>query len=79
MILKATRGYVCIRPIENPAEILIMDTDNLNTAKKIWRWNMGGFGYSSTGINGTFGTAITMDGAFVADFITAGILSANLI
>lgn len=40
---------------------------------------MNGFAYSSSGINGTYGTAITMDGAIVADFIAAGILSANLI
>ena len=40
---------------------------------------MNGFGYSSNGINGPYGTAMTMDGAIVADFITAGILSANLI
>lgn len=79
LILKATRGYVCIRPVENPQEILIMDTPNPNTATKIWRWNMNGFAYSSSGINGPYGTAITMDGSIVADFISAGILSANLI
>lgn len=56
-----------------------MNTPDVNTATKIWRWNMNGFGYSSNGINGPYGTAITMDGAIVADFITAGILSANLI
>lgn len=79
LILKATRGYVCIRPVENPQEILIMDTPDPNTATKIWRWNMNGFAYSSSGINGPYGTAITMAGEIVADFITAGILSANLI
>lgn len=79
LILKATTGYVCIRPIESPSEILIMDGPDPNTASKIWRWNMNGFAYSKTGINGPYGTAITMDGSIVADFITAGILSANLI
>lgn len=77
--MKATTGYVVLRPAESPTEILIMDTPDVNTATKIWRWNMNGFAYSSTGINGTYGTAITMDGSIVADFITAGILSANLI
>lgn len=79
LILKATTGYVCIRPIESPSEILIMDGPDPNTASKIWRWNMNGFAYSKTGINGPYGTAITMNGSIVADFITAGILSANLI
>ena len=39
---------------------------------------MGGLGYSSTGYDGTFATAITADGKFVADFITTGTLNANL-
>mgnify|MGYP006976863899 CR=1 FL=1 len=52
-------------------EILIMDTKDMATAKKVWRWNMGGFGYSSNGINGPYETAITMDGHIVGKFITA--------
>lgn len=60
-------------------EILIMDTDDINTAKKVWRWNVNGLGYSSTGYNGQYGTAMTIDGQIVADFITTGILNANLI
>ena len=62
-----------------PIEVCIMDTDDINTAQRIWRWNMNGFGYSNTGYNGDFGTAMTMDGAIVADFITVGILNAALI
>ena len=74
-------GYVYIKPNANdkPEEILIMNTDNINTATKVWRWNVNGLGYSSTGYSGTYGTAITMDGAIVADFITTGTLNANLI
>ena len=45
----------------------------------VWRWNNGGLGFSSDGYYGTFGTAITQNGAIVADFITTGILNANLI
>ena len=62
-----------------PFEILVMDTDNIETATKLWRWGLGGFGYSSTGYDGSYGTAITMNGEIVADFITAGTLNANLI
>ena len=68
-------SYVVVRK----NEILIMDTSDINTATKVWRWNNGGLGYSSTGYYGQYGTAITNDGAIVADFITTGILNANLI
>lgn len=61
-----------------PEEILIMNTDDINTATKVWRWNLGGLGYSSTGYEGTYGTAITMNGEIVADYITAGTLNANI-
>ena len=56
-----------------------MDTEDINTAQKIWVLNVNGLGYSSTGINGTFGTAITMDGQIVADFVNTGILNAQLV
>lgn len=61
-----------------PEEILIMNTDDINTATKLWRWNLGGLGYSDTGYSGTYGTAITMNGEIVADYITAGTLNANI-
>lgn len=54
-----------------PNMLLCMDTDDINTAQKIWMFNLNGLGYSKNGLNGTFGTAMTMDGAIVADFITA--------
>jgi len=53
-------------------EILIMDTEDVNTAVKVWRWNSGGLGFSSNGYAGPYGLAMTQDGAIVADFITAG-------
>lgn len=62
-----------------PDRVLIMDTNNEKTAKKVWQWNLNGFGYSKTGINGPYGLAMTMDGSIVADFITTGILNADLI
>lgn len=68
-------SYVIVK--EN--EIIIGDTKDINTMTKVWRWNNGGLGFSSTGYYGEFGTAITNDGAIVADFITTGILNAGLI
>ena len=68
-------GYV----VANKNEILIMDTPDKNTAIKVWRWNVNGLGYSNTGYYGEYGLAMTMEGQIVADFITTGILNANLI
>ena len=62
-----------------PDEILIMDTPSIETATKVWRWNNSGLGYSESGYPGPYTTAWTIDGAFNADFITAGTISANLI
>lgn len=62
-----------------PDRILIMDTNNEMTAKKVWQWNVNGLGYSSTGVNGPYGVAITKDGSIVADFITTGRLNAGMI
>lgn len=74
-------GYLIFRYDADgqPYEMLIMDTPDINTAKKVWRWNQGGLGYSQNGYNGPYTTAITQDGAIVADFITAGTMLANII
>lgn len=75
-------GYVVLRDTNNdgePDEILIMNTPDVATATKVWRWNNAGLGYSSKGYNGPYATAITQDGAIVANFITAGIFNGNLI
>jgi len=75
LITSATHGYVIVEP----DEILVMNTDDKETATKVWRFNVKGLGYSNTGYNGEFGLAMTMDGAIVADYITTGVMSANLI
>ena len=74
-------GYVVLHKNEagQPYELLIMDTPDIMTATKVWRWNQGGLGYSENGYNGPYTTAITQDGAIVANFITTGILNAGII
>lgn len=67
-------GYVLLDPKDAPERILIMDKPNAKDAKKVWQWNVNGLGYSSTGINGEYGLAMTRDGKIVADFIKAGTL-----
>ncbi|WP_028982834.1 phage tail spike protein [Sporolactobacillus terrae] len=79
MITGNLGGHVIFRPKDKPQELLIMDTDDVDTAQKVWRWNLSGLGYSSTGVNGPYGLAMTADGAIVADFITAGVLRGILV
>lgn len=75
------KGYVVIK--RNAAgqaiESLVMDKPDIDTATKVWRWNLGGLGYSSNGYNGPYTLAITQDGAINADFITTGKLVASII
>lgn len=80
LIKQALTGYVIIKP----DEILIMDTDSVKTAKNVWRWDMGGLGYSHSEIageayKGTYALAIGMNGQIVADFIQAGTMFADRI
>lgn len=72
-------GYVVTITDANgePQELCIMDTPDINTATKVWRWNQNGLGYSSTGYNGDYGLAMTADGEIVADYISAGVLQSG--
>ncbi|SLN00286.1 Phage peptidoglycan binding endopeptidase [Brachybacterium faecium] len=79
LITGSSGGYVRFRPKNKPSEILIMDTDNVNTAKEVWRWNLGGLGHSKNGVNGPFDAAMTADGQIVADVITAGTFNAEML
>lgn len=66
-------GYVYI----DDNEILILDKIPKNQAKNIWRFGLGGIGFSSNGYEGPFETAITMDGQINAKFITTGTMSVD--
>lgn len=59
-----------------PYEILIMDTEDVETAVNVLRINMNGIGFSHSGVDGIYTTAWTLDGHFLADFIESGTLSA---
>lgn len=69
------QGYVYI----DDNEILILDTLPKENAKNVWRFGLGGIGFSSNGYKGPFETAMTMDGRINADFITTGTLDASRI
>lgn len=74
-------GYVVFRQNEDgqPDEILVMDSPDIDVAQDVWRWNKNGFGHSSTGYEGPYTTAITIDGHIVADFIAAGTIYGEII
>ncbi|MCD8294665.1 MAG: hypothetical protein LUE27_05455, partial [Clostridia bacterium] len=74
-------GYVVLHGDDTgiPYELLVMDEPAIEDAVSVWRWNVSGLAYSGTGYNGPYETAITADGAIVADFITSGSLTANII
>lgn len=75
-------GYVVINTNSisgQPYELLILDAPTIESAVNVWRWNVGGLGFSKNGYNGPYETAITSDGQIVADFITSGSLTANII
>lgn len=82
LITGQSGGYVVIHTSEEngqPYELLILDAPSIDEAVNVWRWNVGGLGFSRNGYNGPYETAITADGQIVADFITSGSLVANII
>ena len=82
LITGQSGGYVVIHTAEEngqPYELLILDAPSIDEAVNVWRWNVGGLGFSKNGYNGPYETAITADGQIVADFITSGSLVANII
>ena len=60
-----------------PTDMLVMDTDNVESAINVLRINVNGIGFSHNGVSGPFLSAWTLDGAFVADWITAGTMSCD--
>ena len=75
LITSAMGGYV----YKTENELYIMDAPDPANAVNVWRWNLNGLGFSSSGVGGPYNTAITMDGQIVANFITTGTLSASII
>lgn len=67
-------GNVIWHPKERPTDLFFVNGTNLEDSKQVLRINKSGIGFSSNGWKGPFNTAWTLDGTFVADFITAGTL-----
>ncbi len=85
LIKDAIGGHVLIRQSPDETnEILIMDHPDPTQAVKIWRWNMGGLGYSDNCVGADnpareYDIAMTMDGAINANFIKTGQLDAGVV
>ena len=75
LITAATHGYVTIT--DDASELLIADNADYKKATKLWRWNLNGLGYSNTGYNGTYATAITMDGQILGDRLVGNSVDAS--
>lgn len=75
------KGYAYFRKDDfgNIVDILFMDTKDQSTAVNVMRVGQSGIGFSHNGVGGPYESAWTIDGNFVADFITSGTLDASLI
>lgn len=75
-------GNMCItfNADGKPNGIRIMDTDNVETARKVLWFNLQGILYSSNGANGPYNQVWSFEeSGFVADWMVTGQLNANLI
>lgn len=70
MLTGAFGGYTLARE----GEFLILDNPDPAQAMTVWRWNINGFGKSSTGIDGPYTSALTFDDNFVTSVITAMVI-----
>lgn len=77
--LKNGKGYKVERVDKdgNTVDTLYMDTPNIEEAVNILRIGQSGIGFSQNGVDGPYHSAWTIDGNFVADFITAGSIKSN--
>ena len=80
MITGGLGGFVRLKLNANrkPEEILVMDNEDYHQATYVWRFNKNGIGFSNTGYDGPYKQAWTIDGAFYTDWVTAGLINANL-
>lgn len=75
LIANMLGGYA----IQGPDAFYIADNPDLQQAVKVWKFGLGGFGYSENGVEGPYETAITADGSIVAMLVAAGIVTADMV
>lgn len=75
-------GYIMENYLEGqslPYEILVMDTDNINTARNIIRLNNAGIGFSNNGYDGPWVASININGNINGQMIEAGSIRGSAI
>ena len=75
LIANMLGGYA----IQTPEAFYVADNPDLQQAQKVWKFGLGGFGYSENGVEGPYETAVTADGTIVAMLVAAGIVTADMI
>lgn len=75
LIANMLGGYA----IKTDDAFYIADNEDLSKAQKVWKWGLGGFGYSENGVDGPYTTAVTADGSIVAMLVSAGIVTADMV
>lgn len=75
LIANMLGGYA----IKTEEAFYIADNEDLSKAKKVWKWGIGGFGYSENGVDGPYTTAVTADGSIVAMLVAANIITADMV
>ena len=75
LIKSAVNGYIVIG--ENADELLIMNTNDKQTATKVWKWNLNGLAYSNEGYDGEYDLAITMDGTILGSRLAVNSVQAE--
>jgi len=79
LIVGALGGHVIKGEGEYEGNIFIADNPDITKAVRVWRWNIGGFGYSDNGVNGPYETAITADKTIIANALLARIITGEMI
>ena len=58
--------------------VFIHDQKLLANSNKLWKWGIGGFGYSENG-GVTYTTGVTASGSIVAELVSANIITADMV
>ncbi len=75
LIANMLGGYA----VQDGDAFYVADNKDLSKAMKVWKWGLGGFGYSENGVDGPYTTAISADGSIVAMLVAAGIVTADMV
>lgn len=81
-LMGAKGGSIRFLDTDNDGELdtlYVADNPEPTLATKVWRWNYAGWAASSNGYDGPFTMAATLESGIIADFITAGTMSADRI